>query len=277
MIQCPKCGAENAAGANFCTSCGTDLKKDADGKVFCTSCGVALKADAKFCHACGALQTTAAQREQVLQSTWKDIDVEKSTRRPARNMRATLLPMLLIPVLAAVFFLLSRTGQDPGSQANTTAGAEPQGQPGNMASMEQVFAQIDSLKKALTQNPQDTSAALTLGEMFEMAGKPAEAREYYLSYLKINSRNLDVRMRVANTYFNEKNYQGAQDELKKVIDLYPNSAIALYNYGLTLHLNGDPQGALASWEKAAQLDPHGEAGQHAREALDTFQKIKNKN
>jgi len=46
--RCGSCGADLAAGAKFCTTCG----KPAGGK--CGGCGAALSPGAKFCASCGA-------------------------------------------------------------------------------------------------------------------------------------------------------------------------------------------------------------------------------
>jgi len=49
-ITCPSCGASNAAGARFCTSCGTGLTAPA---ATCPSCGALNPPQARFCAACG--------------------------------------------------------------------------------------------------------------------------------------------------------------------------------------------------------------------------------
>ncbi len=47
---CPSCHASNAAGAKFCSSCGTSM---APQGVHCTQCGVMAAPGAKFCASCG--------------------------------------------------------------------------------------------------------------------------------------------------------------------------------------------------------------------------------
>jgi class 3 adenylate cyclase/tetratricopeptide (TPR) repeat protein len=48
MINCPSCGAENAAAQKFCGECGTALA------AICESCGAANAPGQKFCGECGA-------------------------------------------------------------------------------------------------------------------------------------------------------------------------------------------------------------------------------
>jgi membrane protease subunit (stomatin/prohibitin family) len=55
-VACPSCGHQNAAGAKFCSNCGTQIPAAGGGKQFCTQCGQEVAAGAKFCSNCGAKQ-----------------------------------------------------------------------------------------------------------------------------------------------------------------------------------------------------------------------------
>ncbi|WP_213229141.1 zinc ribbon domain-containing protein [Caballeronia sp. NK8] len=48
-VNCPKCGAANAAGSRFCGQCASSLAPQA-----CSTCKQALAPGAKFCSQCGA-------------------------------------------------------------------------------------------------------------------------------------------------------------------------------------------------------------------------------
>lgn len=48
QITCPKCGAQNVAGARFCNHCGNTLTNQ-----FCPHCGAQITPGAKFCSNCG--------------------------------------------------------------------------------------------------------------------------------------------------------------------------------------------------------------------------------
>src|SRR5215510_7938037 len=47
-MKCPKCQAENRAGAKFCEDCGASLA------IPCRACGAELTPGKKFCGSCGA-------------------------------------------------------------------------------------------------------------------------------------------------------------------------------------------------------------------------------
>ncbi|HXD95337.1 MAG TPA: adenylate/guanylate cyclase domain-containing protein [Candidatus Acidoferrum sp.] len=51
-MKCPRCQAENDAGARFCEDCGARLE------VACPSCGTPVTPGKKFCRSCGAALTT---------------------------------------------------------------------------------------------------------------------------------------------------------------------------------------------------------------------------
>jgi hypothetical protein len=52
-MKCPRCQAENDAGAGFCEDCGARLE------AACPSCGTPVTPGKKFCRSCGAALTTA--------------------------------------------------------------------------------------------------------------------------------------------------------------------------------------------------------------------------
>jgi hypothetical protein len=51
-MKCPRCQAENDAGARFCEDCGGRLE------AACPSCGTPVTPGKKFCRSCGAALTT---------------------------------------------------------------------------------------------------------------------------------------------------------------------------------------------------------------------------
>src|SRR5713101_3714260 len=50
-MKCPRCQAENDAGARFCEDCGAWLEAN------CPSCGTPVTSGKKFCRSCGAALT----------------------------------------------------------------------------------------------------------------------------------------------------------------------------------------------------------------------------
>ncbi|MES2120847.1 MAG: zinc-ribbon domain-containing protein [Pseudomonadota bacterium] len=50
VLVCPKCRADNAADARFCTQCG---ERFGGAEAACGKCGAKMAANAKFCPDCG--------------------------------------------------------------------------------------------------------------------------------------------------------------------------------------------------------------------------------
>jgi cytochrome c-type biogenesis protein CcmH/NrfG len=342
MMKCPKCQTQIAASAKFCTSCGTNLEEAGKGaKPECPQCGGELKAGAKFCPDCGAAQAGAASA-RAHEADFVESETTHHPQAQKRNLVYMLLPLAFVVVLVPIFYLLTSNSQnlDTRGGANTAQNAAP-----DMERMMPVFRTIDSLRAVLQENPADTTALLVLGEMFEMAGKFDQARDYYTKYLEINPDRTDITLRVLGTLisehkheeedellarilqavpddphtllyigdlyeragktdkardfynrslavkpgqvdifmrqagmlFAEENYTAAEELLEKVLEKQPNNPHALYNYALALHLHGDHEKALEYWQKAIASDPSGEIGMRAREALVSFESIKESN
>jgi predicted amidophosphoribosyltransferase len=62
-MRCPRCQAENDAGARFCEDCGTRLE------AACPSCGAPVTPGKRFCRSCGsALASEPTARFASVQS-----------------------------------------------------------------------------------------------------------------------------------------------------------------------------------------------------------------
>jgi Double zinc ribbon len=59
-MQCPRCQAENEAGARFCEDCGARFCEDCGARfeAACPNCGSPVTPGKKFCRSCGAALTT---------------------------------------------------------------------------------------------------------------------------------------------------------------------------------------------------------------------------
>ena len=268
-MKCSNCGQEVDQSAKFCPSCGTRLEAAGEEKAseagkYCPQCGAQVSAEAKFCPSCGhALAGGAIDPQAVYEVDWDDIDLGVQDTARKKSMRAVMLPMMLLPVLVLVFYLMSRQQNTTDPHADMSANQQ------NMAQMAPVFQQIDSLRNVLKENPKDTTALLIMAEMYEIASRFDQAQKYYQDYLSVNPENINIQLRLANLYFKQKKFTEAEALLKKILEKQPNNPYALYNYALTLHLMGDMDGAVDHWQRAIKADPDGEIGKQAREAIQT--------
>ncbi len=257
MKVCDSCGEKLPNQAKFCSNCGADTESASSSTGGCKKCGSELKPNAQFCHSCGAKQPGAQGA--------KSAGPEGSSKP---NLKFFIIALVFLPFLAGIFWLLSFESLNPVNRTNAPAANGVEAQPAmDMAQMERVRHLIDSLKTALTTDPADTSAMLFLGQMYEVANKTPEMRDYYQQFLALYPERTDIRLRVASAYFGEKNYFASQEELTKILDKDPDNAYALFYFGYTQHMLNNNESAREYWEKAIAADKEGAIADHARNAL----------
>jgi cytochrome c-type biogenesis protein CcmH/NrfG/ribosomal protein L40E len=263
MSPCANCGAELPKGAKFCSNCGT--KTDEGAASYCRECGAELKPNAKFCHTCG--QTVDSAPASPVPDDAERIETHPES--PARSWKALLLPLLGIPALIGILFLLTYKQKNPQPMSQAQMGsAAPEagdGQGGvDMAAMENVTKQINKYKSDLQTNPKDTTALLALGSMYEIAGRFEEATDYFRRYLEVAPENIPVRMSLAGVYYNQAKRQQALNELQQVLKYQPHYDYAMFNLGVIHLAEGQKDEAIKWWHKVMEANPTGELAQKAR-------------
>ncbi|KAA3616221.1 MAG: zinc-ribbon domain-containing protein [Calditrichaeota bacterium] len=260
MKKCFNCGQEADDSAKFCSDCGTKFESTNDStENRCVKCDALQRDDAKFCHVCGASIVSEEESKKVLEASWDDYKVSK---KKGKRSAGTIYPILMIPALVAFIFIFTQNNNEP--QHNHEEPTQEMSQ----AQMRNTFAEIDSLKTLLEKNPADTTALEKLGMYYDVAGNFSQSREFYLKHLQITPNNTDIRMRVANTYYSEKNYIAANQEMEKILKRTPDDLMALYNHGLLLSLMGNKLKAKSQWERVVELDKGGKMAESAQKAID---------
>jgi cytochrome c-type biogenesis protein CcmH/NrfG/ribosomal protein L40E len=274
MSQCVKCGKKLPTDAKFCSSCGTKVEEAAAS--FCRHCGTPLKPGAKFCHSCGqtadgaGLETMAeTAREIENDGDGAAVELSESATPSRRSWTAILLPLIGIPMIFGILWLLLHKKENPQPMR---AGAEAaQAQTGtegvDMASMEEVRKQIDKYKSDLQSNPKDTTALLALGQMYMMASMFEQTADYFKRYLEVVPDNYQVRTTLAFVYYNNSQPQLAHNELHQALKYQPNYDYALYLLGAVYMDEGKKDEAIKSWHKVLEVSPGSEAAARAREQI----------
>lgn len=95
-------------------------------------------------------------------------------------------------------------------------------------------SQIAVLKGAVSQDPKNVNAWISLGDASMDAGRFQDAIDAYASALKLDPGNVDVRVDMGTCYRNVGNPQQAVAEYKKALDINPHHANAMRNMGVVL-------------------------------------------
>lgn len=288
---CSECGAELRAGAKFCPSCGAEQQaetaKVGSGRRFDWKTAmipiIALPFLVGIFYLLSAPKRTeehshpvppGATNEQSSMQMQQVFHMMDSLRTSLQSNPSDTTAML---VLGELYEAAGKYGQarefyskfvalHPDRILTRARVARTYLAEQNAAAAE---AEIAEMKR---RRPDDPHLSLTIGELYEIARQFDKARGYYEAYLQHDPSSIDARMRIANTHFEEKNYQAAIVQLDAILAKQPNNAQALYNYAYTQHLLGNNDVAIEYWKRAASSDPNGEIGKHARDAIAAFQK-----
>lgn len=112
------------------------------------------------------------------------------------------------------------------------------------------------LEELVKENPQESEAWRVLVQIhWTHMQQPDIAIDELIESLKCNPRNIWALILMGNLLSKEKNdIEHAKEYYDKVLEYYPNNAIAINNIGATYMERGDYEGALPYMEKALEID-----------------------
>lgn len=132
---------------------------------------------------------------------------------------------------------------------------------------QQILAKIDSLKKIVNENPEDTIALNHLGYFLIQAHKFDEAELYFGNLLNLNPNRVDVLNVLAEMNFNLQKFDKSESYLKKIMKLEKNNEIAQYNLGVVYVMQGKKDEAKKVWGDIIKKNPDSELGKMAKESI----------
>lgn len=274
MSPCVKCGTPLPPEAKFCSSCGTKVEEAAAS--FCRHCGTVLKSAAKFCHSCGQTVDVAASDASAEVATGSDndgggadLEIHESAMPSRRSWTAILLPLIGIPLIFGILWLLLHTKENPqpmraGAEA-TEAQADGEGL--NMAAMDTVRKMLTKYKNDLQTNPKDTTAMLALADMYMKANMFDQAADYLRRYFEVAPNNIGMRLWFARFCYENAQPQVAINELMQVLKYRPNYDLAMYFLGIIYSHEGQKEEAIKWWHKVIEVNPASETAEKAREQI----------
>jgi cytochrome c-type biogenesis protein CcmH/NrfG len=270
MANCSNCEAPLKPGAKFCSECGAAV---ATAELRCPACDEPIDSTVRFCPRCGHNLTERVADDDVEEPV---SEVVYDPVPEGRNWKAMALPFVVIPIFVLIGLLLTRQNQSiqpPGGAASAGAMAG-QDDPGvSMEMMEQVGNRIEELKASLESNPQDTTAMLSLAQMYEIAGRFETAAEYYEQYLKLYPDNPQIEIALANAHFRQGHFDAALKIVKDLLKRNPKYELALYNLGVLYAHTNKTDDAIETWQKLIDLYPDSDMARAAQEGMEQLKQI----
>ena len=98
---------------------------------------------------------------------------------------------------------------------------------------------LSEIQDFLARNPDDPSALMRLGAIYERQGDPARAEETYRRVLKLNQNNVPACTRLAELYLRENQPDKALEFAKRAKEQDPHNADAAAALGWAAYQSGD--------------------------------------
>jgi tetratricopeptide (TPR) repeat protein len=161
-------------------------------------------------------------------------------------------------------------GQVPGvaGTADATAGAMlpalPEGHPPTDAA-----GIIKTLQAQAAKNPQDLEPRLKLANYYYDQHQFQPAAEWYQKALELDPKNVDARTDLATAYFYLGRPQDALREYRKTLQIDPKHEPTMFNL-IVVHLEGthDLAAAQQAWDRLHKQNPNYPGLDHLKQSLD---------
>ncbi|KUO60787.1 hypothetical protein APF79_04710 [bacterium BRH_c32] len=243
IIYCSKCGAENIPADNFCSKCGSPLKKNESKQT-------------------GNQATTSPAKKLPVTSI-------------LYAAGALFVIGFILLYSAGVFDSSSAPVVN-----NTQNFDDPhKGMGVDLKSIER----INLLEGIVKNNPTDKGAMAELAHLLNDSGFKEKAIAKYKQYLELDPKNADMVVDMGVCFFElGRDAETAQnmEETKKYYDLAignfmdalkitPKHQIAHYNLGIVKMSSGKFDEAKEWWKKTIEINPNAEVAKNAKELLES--------
>lgn len=136
---------------------------------------------------------------------------------------------------------------------------------GNVAS--NIIHQMEMLKKAVEENPNDTVQVKKYAELLASAHNPQKAVELYKSILVKDPNRIDILLGITFAYYNMRDMDNAEVYTKKVLSIDKNNLEANYNLGAIEAGRGNKAKAKEIWENVIKKFPNSSVAQIAENSI----------
>lgn len=188
---------------------------------------------------------------------------------------------IYLGVFAAVILIFVITSQNSNNEnIQTNAGQMPndnihQGlqngdSPGKGNVSSNIKHQMDMLKKAVEENPEDTVQVKKYAELLASAHNPQKAVELYKSILNKAPQRIDILLGLTFAYYNMRDLNNAELYTRKVLNIDNNNKEANYNLGAIAAGRGNTEKAKEIWEGVIKKFPNTAVAQIAENSIQSL-------
>ena len=160
------------------------------------------------------------------------------------------------------------SGNMPKDEIHTDINSNLNQSPGSSNVTSETMHKLDVLKKAVTENPDDTLKLREYADFLTMAHKPMEAIPHYEKILAIDDKRTDILFSLTFIYYNKGDMLRAEELTNKILRIDPNNQMAIYNTGAIQASRGNKSKAREIWTKLIEDFPGSETTQLAKNSLD---------
>ena len=259
VIICEICGEENNPTNLVCTGCGAKLNNPN------VPSGNAVKKEEL-----AAANKISKSKKQNYKQTNKVNLPNKKISAPNQNLKKlnkarviTIIAiglgisLLILIFSGALDFIISPTPKAPQNVAQDQSSGV------DLSSIQK----INDLEQVVKENPQDTSAILSLAHAKNDANLFDQAIVNYKQYLALVPKDPDARIDMGICYYNLKDYDTAIKEMEQAIKYDPKHQIGYLDLGIVSLTKGDLAESKKWLQKAVALDPGSDYGKKAEELL----------
>lgn len=132
--------------------------------------------------------------------------------------------------------------------------------------------QMEMMQKRVEENPDDTLIARQYADFLAAAHRSEEAVKLYENILKKDAKRIDILFSLSFIYYNQKNFDKAEEATKKILKNDPDDLRARYNIGAIAQARGNTEKTVEIWTEIAQKYPSTETGKLAKESLQKLNK-----
>lgn len=257
VIICSICGEENPSGSTACVSCGAVLSENSEKEIKETITKKSSTSDKKLNNKKPVQQKNKKKNKE----TKKEI-VQNSNVKELNNKLVFGIAGGIVAVVILVLFL-------SGVFENTTTQVNVPNQQTSSGINLNNLNEIADLEKKVTANPDDMQSLLSLAHLQNDSGLYEKAIINYQKYLDKNPTDADARIDMGVCYYNLRNFDNAIAEMSKALEYAPKHQIGHLNLGIVNLSAGNVQKAKEWLQKAVELDPNSDAGQRAKELLNS--------